>query len=127
MYEQLEKLTKQLLKYNDDILQIAEQTDWDGGQPDFFKTVKPFADEVKQTADEWKKEALAWIRSAGPKYVHPQQMEALAENIEKIAIEAFYPAAKRQRMKQFHQSIEYTLLLVSDRLKKGNNEKRLSR
>ncbi len=120
MYKQLDQLTKQLLKYNDEMLQMAEQAARDSEQPDFFGTVKPFVDEVKQVVDEWKKEALAWIQSARPKYIYPQQIETTSENIEKVAIEAFYPTTKFNRMKQFHQSIEYTLLLVSERLKETN-------
>ncbi|QPA32946.1 YppE family protein [Thermaerobacillus caldiproteolyticus] len=119
MHKQLEELTKQLQNYNDEILQIAEQTRHHHESPDFFGTVKPFVDEVKQVVDEWKRTALAWIQSARPKYVYPQQIETTGENIEKIAIEAFYPNAKISRIKQFHQSIEYTLLLVCERLKEN--------
>ncbi|WP_027408530.1 YppE family protein [Anoxybacteroides tepidamans] len=123
MSPQLAKLTEQLLKYNDAIWQIAEQTSKTAEQPDFFSKVKPFADEVKQVVDEWKKEALVWIESARPKHVHLQQIEAAGENIEKIAIEAFYPSNKLRRIKQFHQSIEYTLLLVKKRLSEENSDK----
>ncbi|ANB56391.1 hypothetical protein GFC29_1436 [Anoxybacillus sp. B7M1] len=122
MYEQLRRLTNELLKYNDEILQIAEKAVNSHEQPDFFQQVKPFADAVSQTVEKWRQEALAWIRTERPQHVHSQQIEATSENIEKIVVEAFYPAVKLRRLKQFHQSIDYTLTLVSERLEMRSNQ-----
>jgi hypothetical protein len=116
MQHKLKQLTKQLLEYNEAVLRIAEDAANSEAPPDFYGEVKPFADEVKRAVDEWKKEAIAWIEAERPKHVHPQQIEAAGDNLEKMAVEAFYPAAKRRRLKQFHQSVAYTLELISERL-----------
>jgi len=106
---ELRKLTLQLCSYNQQVLSIAERVRQNDEEPDFFLHVKPFADKVKQTGDLWKKFALQWIQAEHPKYIHSRQIETVCENIEKISIEAFYKTTSMKRIKQFHQSVEYTL------------------
>jgi len=109
---ELHKLTNQLYAYNEQVLSIAEKTRNNDGPPDFFGSVKPFVDEVKQCLDDWRNCALKWVRMERPKYVHPRQIDTVYENIEKIAIEAFYKNMSLKRIKQFHQSVEFTLKLI---------------
>jgi hypothetical protein len=123
LHEQLQKLTEKLLEYNNRMLTIAEHTHNCYTEPDFFGTVKPFADEIKQIVDEWKVIALQWIQLEQPRYVHRLQIESVSENLERMSVEAFYHTHRLSRIKQFHQSIEYTLTLISERLQELPKEK----
>jgi hypothetical protein len=116
LHQQLQQLTEKLLEYNHRMLNIAEQTHHSSDEPDFFGTVKPFADEVKQVIDTWKTIALQWIHHEKPKHIYRLQIEAVSENIEKLSVEIFYPTVKLYRIKQLYQSIEYTLTLIIERL-----------
>jgi hypothetical protein len=116
LYQQLQQLTEKLLQYNHRMLMIAEQTRHNNDEPDFFNTVKPFADEVKQVIDTWKTIVLQWINEKKPKYIYHLQIETVSENIEKLSVEIFYPTVQLRRIKQVHQSIEYTLTLILERL-----------
>jgi hypothetical protein len=122
LHEQLKKLTEELLKYNNRMLEIAEHTHNSNTEPDFFGTVKPFADEIKQTVDEWKAMALRWMQLEKPRYIHSLQIESVSENLERMSVEAFYRTHRLSRIKQFHQSIEYTLTLIVERLQELSKE-----
>jgi hypothetical protein len=124
LHQQLRQLTENLLEYNHRMLVIAEQTQHSSNESDFFDTVKPFADEVKQVTDTWKAIALQWVHHEKPKHIYPLQIEAVSENIEKLSVEIFYPTVKLHRIKQLHQSIEYTLMLIIERLQEMPPQKK---
>ncbi|BDG46786.1 MULTISPECIES: YppE family protein [Parageobacillus] len=119
MEKQLKALTEKLLDYNKQLVYISQQAQKRQKEPDFFEEVKPFVNQVKRVVDEWKQMALLWIKKAQPKHIYEIQIETAGDNIEKVAVEAFYPSVPLRRIKQFCRSIEYTLLLVKERLEES--------
>ena len=119
MEKQLKALTEKLLDYNKQFAYISQQAQQRQKEPDFFAEVKPFADQVKRVVDEWKQMALLWVKKARPKHIYEMQIETAADNIEKVSVEAFYPSVPTRRIKQFCRLIEYTLLLVQERLEES--------
>ncbi|OQP05888.1 hypothetical protein B1690_10445 [Geobacillus sp. 46C-IIa] len=116
MEEELKVLTEQLHEYNERLLAIARRARARNQEPDFFAEVKPFAEEVQAAAERWKAAAFRWIRQAQPKYVHERQIEAAVDQMAKLSVEAFYPSVPERRIKQYSQSVAYTLALVRERL-----------
>lgn len=90
-----------------------------GKEPDFFKDVRPFADETKTAAVEWQKHATSWINEIKPKYIYKQQIDSTVENIELISVQAFYPSTSRARFLNYVQSVDFVLNNV---LKELNNK-----
>ncbi|SER43003.1 YppE family protein [Salipaludibacillus aurantiacus] len=79
---------------------------------DFIETVKPFADQVKEELDEWKPLALEWIKWKKPPYLHPEQIDQMAENFEILSVTCFQKDTKRKKLTERYKSIEYTLSLI---------------
>lgn len=77
--------------------------------PDFFETVKPFADEVHGAVQDWEKNVKDWIISEQPKYIHTQQIDSTVENINMVSVQCFYPDTREKRFKGMIQSIRYVL------------------
>jgi hypothetical protein len=109
-HQKLPELTRTMLDYAEQAMQHFERAK--NGQltePDFYKEVKPFADQVKQIADEWKASAIQWIAEAKPKYIYLLQIENTWEQIQTIAVQSFYPDTSTKRFKDLHQSVTYVL------------------
>ncbi|WNS73993.1 YppE family protein [Bacillus sp. DTU_2020_1000418_1_SI_GHA_SEK_038] len=106
---ELSNLSNQLLNY---IFFLSERYDKARElqkSGDFYKEVKPFADEVKITNDEWKKKAVQWIKLNRPKNLFVQQIESTYENIEAISVQAFYPETSKSRFTNLIVSSQYVL------------------
>ncbi|AOL34924.1 MULTISPECIES: YppE family protein [Geobacillus] len=116
MEKELKALTKRLQQYNEQLLLIARRARERNEEPDFFGDVKPMAEEVQAIAERWKDAASRWVRHARPKYVHERQIEAAADHMAKLCVEAFYPSVPERRIKQYSQAVAYTLALVKERL-----------
>ncbi|WP_404442384.1 YppE family protein [Sutcliffiella horikoshii] len=78
-------------------------------EPDFFQTVKPYADQVFETVGLWENTVKNWILSEKPKYIHVQQIDSTVENINMVAVQCFYPDTREKRFKGMIQSIRYVL------------------
>lgn len=87
-------------------------------EPDFFKEVKPYADEYHALIDEWAEESREWIKTAKPKYTHPAQIDNLADAMKQFIVQSFYPKTGLKRFAQSIQSAEYTLKTFLDALEK---------
>ena len=110
--QELVYLTKKLLGYHKDILKKFEETRETGREGDFFQEVMPFSDQVKDTMDRWKKEVLIWIGIRQPRNIHVQQIESVIEQLEMIAIQAFFVQTSRTRFINTASSVEYVLTAV---------------
>lgn len=77
--------------------------------PDFFQTVKPFADEVHITVQDWEKYVKEWISAVRPKNIHTQQIDSTVENINMVSVQCFYPDTREKRFKGMIQSIKYVM------------------
>ncbi|TCN23084.1 YppE family protein [Mesobacillus foraminis] len=101
--------TKRLLSYNEKALLRFEQAKASGEKGDFYKEVKPFADNVKEEAEIWRKEASDWLMKHPQRNLHTRQILSAAENIEMVSIQAFFPETSRKRFIGHIQSIEFVL------------------
>ncbi|CAM3888784.1 YppE family protein [Mesobacillus zeae] len=105
----LARQTLRLIEYTERAATRYEMAKETGESGDFFSEVKPFADLVKQEADSWKVSAVEWIINNQPKNIHSRQIEATAENIELVSVQAFFPETGRKRFMGYIQSIHYVL------------------
>ncbi|WP_226683551.1 YppE family protein [Sutcliffiella horikoshii] len=103
------ELTKQILMELDRIEENFVEAKASKQEPDFFLTVKPYADEVFATVEQWESTVKNWILSEKPKYIHVQQIDSTVENINMVAVQCFYPDTREKRFKGMIQSIRYVL------------------
>lgn len=87
-------------------------------EPDFFKEVKPYADQYHTLLDEWAEQSYEWIKIAKPKYVHPAQIANLTDAMKQFIVQSFYQKTGLKRFAQSIQSAEYTLKTFLDALEK---------
>ena len=120
--DRLKELTAQLLEYNRQALKHFEKHQMLKENGDFIKEVKPFADEVNQSVNEWINPAVQYVRINQTKYLHPQQLEAVHENIEIEAVTCFQADTKKKRFRERNKSIEYTLDLLHRALNGEENK-----
>jgi hypothetical protein len=112
----LKQLTSELLEMNGEVLRIYKETRERGEEGDFYKEVKPFADQAKEKIDHWQEMALKWMKEERPKNLHPSQIINTAENLEMISIQAFFPKASYSRFISHSQSVHYVLKTALDQL-----------
>lgn len=112
----LKQLTSEILDMNGEILRIYKETRERGEEGDFYKEVKPFADDAKVKIDLWREVALQWMKDERPKNLHPSQIINTAENFEMISIQAFFPKASYKKFISHSQSVHYVLKTVLDQL-----------
>jgi lantibiotic modifying enzyme len=103
------KQSAQILGYLDRVEEIFHLTREKNEDPDFFLTVKPFADEVYATVQQWEKTVKEWILTEKPKNIHTQQIDSTVENINMVSVQCFYPDTREKRFKGMLQSIRYVL------------------
>ncbi|TYS68440.1 DUF1798 family protein [Sutcliffiella horikoshii] len=105
----VKELTKQILMELDRIEANFIEVKASKKEPDFFQTVKPYADKVYATVEQWESNVKDWIISEKPKYIHVQQIDSTVENINMVAVQCFYPDTREKRFKGMLQSIRYVL------------------
>ncbi|KIL48023.1 DUF1798 family protein [Jeotgalibacillus campisalis] len=105
----LYNLTLELLK----IVRSAEEeydnrreTDLKG---DFWKEVKPFADNAHSLSKDWGEAAAAFLHKQPQKNLHPNQIKATVENVELLTVQCFFPATSYNRFKSYIQSSFYVI------------------
>jgi hypothetical protein len=102
-------LTCELLKLVQEADEVYETVRTTKKEGDFYTEVKPFADKMKTISDEWELEAMKWLMSQKPKYIHKQQITVTLENLQIIAVQAFFPKTSYSRFKQTIHSVVYIL------------------
>ncbi|MBE3569691.1 MAG: YppE family protein, partial [Bacillales bacterium] len=110
----------QLVQQADEVYETVRSTKKKG---DFYTEVKPFADKMKALSDEWEAEAKKWLISQKPKYIHKQQITSTLENLQIIAVQAFFPQTSYSRFKQAIRSVEYILNEVKRNVDNGESSK----
>ncbi len=81
----------------------------EGYEPDFFGTVKPFANEVKEVSEKWLPLAMAFVQQEKPLHLHPSQLQQTEENLEIVAIKSFYKETSLKRQMETFKSVDYVL------------------
>lgn len=106
---ELISLTNELLNYISDMSERYEMARESGKPGDFYKEVKPFADEVKRINDLWKNKATDWIHANRPKNLFVQQVESTYEHIGTVSVQAFFPETSKTRFINLISSSKYVL------------------
>ncbi len=102
-------LTQQLITFAEEADSIYEKVRLDGQEKDFYKEVKPFADEVKKVCEEWETVMKQVVTEVELKYLFPEQIEQTAQNLVDVSIQAFFPKTSYQRFKSHVQSVLFIL------------------
>ncbi|WP_369900329.1 YppE family protein [Bacillus manliponensis] len=117
-YVKLVQITEQLIKYNDETIEMKQERQKDiDREVDFYKEIKPFVNKVDEALEEWKGLALDWIRSEKPKYIHLAQVEQVYDNLQNNALQCFAKRTNKKRFHETHQAILYTLQSVVNQCK----------
>jgi Bacterial domain of unknown function (DUF1798) len=120
---------KELISVTEELIALVEKMMGEykrrretGEKGDFYKEVKPFADEVKDRNDKWKELSLSWIETERPKYLHPPQVLNTYDNIEMLSVHCFFPESSYNRFISHHQSVRYVLQTILDNLSDETDE-----
>lgn len=105
--EKLITLTNQLLLLSNQMLQKFQQTKEDGRSGDFYQEVQPFSDKVQDVVDQWWVEANQWVKQH--KNLNVNQILNTKEQLEKAAIQAFYPQTSRKHFLNMMNAILFVL------------------
>lgn len=108
--QRLRNLTNKLLYFNKQASEqyVAAKAD-DDYVVDFYKEVKPFADEVLSAASKWKELTLHWLEQKEIKYLYPHQIEDCYENLLIVSVKAFQKDTRARRFNEMIKSIDYVL------------------
>lgn len=106
----LRSVTIELLKLNkqayEQYVYVKSDNDY---VVDFYKEVKPFADQVLEVASTWKELALTWLNDENAKYIYPIQVEDAYENLLIVSVKAFQKDTRVRRFNEMIKSIDYVL------------------
>lgn len=108
-YKELYDYTKALLEAAEKANARFEEIKESKTDADFYREVKPFADETAKLNGQWKNAAIDWITKETPRNFHIKQIEVCSENIEMISIQAFYSTTSRKRFLDHFQSVRFLL------------------
>jgi hypothetical protein len=108
-HAQLKSLTKQMLACCHEAAENFQRRRKTGEKGDFYKEVKPFADQVKTLCEKWEPLAVEWTIARKPKHLFPQQLKNTAENLQMVSVRSFDPDSSLKRFNSHIQSIEYIL------------------
>lgn len=78
-------------------------------EPDFFKQVKPHADQLRQQLLLWQQFAIEWCEQVKPKYIYKIQIQQVVEAMEQLIVQSYYKETSKKRFLQALHSIQYTL------------------
>jgi len=119
------KLTEnhQLMDYTEKLLEAVEysvetfyKVKESGVNEDFYKVVRPFANQIKEINDEWKEMAKVWVSEAKPDYLSSIQINTASDHIEIISIQAFFTQTSKKRFLDSAKSVKYILQTLLDSL-----------
>ena len=119
------KLTEnhQLMDYTEKLLEAVEysvetfyKVKESGVNEDFYKVVRPFANQIKEINDEWKEIAKVWVSEAKPDYLSSIQINTASDHIEIISIQAFFTQTSKKRFLDSAKSVKYILQTLLDSL-----------
>lgn len=113
---ELYELTLRLSKYNKEAYENYHRCRATGKEGDFYSEVKPFADKVKDCRDQWEPAAVSWTIKNKPKNLYPMQIKNTAENIEMVAVRAYFPKSSLTKFNSHIQSVDFVLSRLLDEL-----------
>jgi hypothetical protein len=102
-------LTNKLLHTIEELIEIYEAKRQTGVDGDFYLEVKPYVDPFHSLLDEWKEATVKWLKLNPQKHIHILQIKHTCENLELIAVQAFFP---KTSYKRFHDYAQSSLFVV---------------
>lgn len=108
----LQQLTKQLVKECDACIERFWHMREQDAVPDFFRDVKPHADQWHAHIAQWQQAAYAFIEQHAPKYMHKTQIDAAKEAFEQFVVQSFYKETSKKRFEQSVLSVKYTCTVL---------------
>lgn len=75
---------------------------------DFYKEVKPHADEIHMKLQKWQEESAKFIDDYHPKHLHMSQIEHARDAMEQFVVQSFYVKTSKKRLIQSIQSTKFT-------------------
>ena len=105
--EKLITLTKQLMVLTNQMVAQFEQTKETGSPGDFYQEVMPFSNKVQDILNEWWSEVSPWLKEN--KRINLNQVLNTKEQLEKAAIQAFYPQTSRKNFMNMIKAIVFVL------------------
>lgn len=110
--------TKKLMQLIEQAQAIYEERRATQAEPDFYKEVKPFADQMDALADRWEQEAMIFLRKYPQKYVHPMQIEQTADNARRVGAHAYFFQTSKAKFMQSAASAVLVLDTLETALEK---------
>lgn len=117
MTQELLNRTEILLGYCHTILDIFEKTKETKIEGDFHREVLPFTKKLKEEIDCWQPAVKDWIATVRPHNLNVGQIELIEEQLEMIAVQAFFPQTSKTRFYNTAHSAEFLLKAVLHELK----------
>lgn len=118
MIDELIFITDKLYTWNQKFIEIFWEGREKGEKEDFYEVIKPFVDEVREWNLKWKNLMIDWLRENPQKHIHLAQITSMAENIEQLSIQAFFPETSKTRFLNTNRTVEYFLLELLKLLQK---------
>jgi hypothetical protein len=116
--ENLLSLTAAMLEYNEEALKrLAEDKEEEQSDTYFYEKVKPYVDLFDEGVQSWSNLCREWVERAKPKYLHPQQIETAADNLQQVVVQSFYVSSRNVRVKKMIHSNKYTLQSIMESLR----------
>jgi len=113
---QLKKLTNQLIKASEYLLETFQRVKETGNEEDFYTIVRPFANGMKEMNDSWNVLAKEWIKKNQPDYLNARQIDSASDHIEIISIQAFFPQTSKKRFLDSYKSVLFILQTMQKEL-----------
>ena len=110
--EQLKHLTEELLTLCQEVMHKFEETKETKIEGNFYRDVVPFSNRVKETLVLWVQEVMTWMKASQPRNLHKKQIESLKEQLEMLAVQAFFPTTSKARFIHTLHSVEFVLKTV---------------
>ena len=121
--KELWEQTQTMQRFLQDIEDRFTRSKMHGYVADFTTEMKPFVEQVHDHTENWRKLAHKWLDRIHPRHLYPQQIDACAENMKQLCVDAFYPTTDQRRFKHYFNSVHYILEKLQTELEREIKDK----
>ncbi|MCY8089578.1 YppE family protein [Bacillus sonorensis] len=114
--------TRELIRLANEAYKRYQKGREEGAEHDFFKVVKPAADQCEQAVKSWLSDSLAYVKEYHPKYIYEEQLRSVEENLNEIVMQSYFCKIHKKRIKDLTESVLYTLKNMEDDIQKGDRD-----
>ncbi|WP_071395553.1 DUF1798 family protein [Bacillus tuaregi] len=101
--------TETLLGFCQQVMGIFVEAKKSNQAADFHHEVLPFANKLKEELESWYPLAKGWIVSVQPRNLHLEQLDSVIQQLEILAVQAFFPQTSMTRFHHMMHSVEFVL------------------